>query len=840
MFKYIFRFFLTTVIFVYSYSAIQAQEARRISFSLYGGAAFFPKDQKNTADLSTRVMGGFKPSPLAGLGIYFRLTKRLYVGENYMFLFNAKTENRKLSSHTLRTALKYYIIADKKFNPYVTGSFNVNMVTLNRDESERLFVPDAANSGNVIGSGIQVDSIYYRERALKLSNMLVLGGSIGAGFDIRLSKRFNIFAEYNLHANLGKGNNLIEQYYFSNQSNFMFHTVSAGLNMKIFKPQKQLLAKLKPEDWRNSKAIDVRGTIIYKNPSKTYEKVLPVEKTDTLENVLEIDPTNEQGTVFFSKNIEIGNYQFMLPKKHRKIIRADLQILNYNRIEIQDDELELEMVEDEGSENILSRDANFAVLLREGFQHEVELTTTAENIMGTMEVEDPNCRVRILLKDQYDSVVAYIDTVGNENKQFNFVDVAPGEYKISFQRIGNECTKTEFRYAFTGAVPYVKRQSNTNEPEDTTASYSIVGNVSLSPAKKEAPKGTVAKLIDPSGCVEASTGLGGPKTEFNYKNLPSSDYSAIYEDPTEKASLSYAVKDRKTNVIRQVKMGPPKKSAPKGDILVKGKVELPNPAQASTVSVLLVDSVGRVKQKAPVQPDGTFAFDNLAKNKYRVVYESTDPLLRGKLKYNSVDKSLKINKIALPELTAYIEEADTIHYSKKGVEVVDTIRRPVVNNTNITPKDTANEANTNVVTNNATIATDSTKATNTVSTSDPVKKIPKTKEVPVRYPFTQFKPGTTYNDLGYEVKPEGYGVQISSFFINSNLEKFCQRVRAKGEKSIFIQVIYKDKNNPDAGLIYRVILGADGDKEKMMKKVPAYMDKGYDAVLRKHLTVPVP
>jgi cell division septation protein DedD len=118
-----------------------------------------------------------------------------------------------------------------------------------------------------------------------------------------------------------------------------------------------------------------------------------------------------------------------------------------------------------------------------------------------------------------------------------------------------------------------------------------------------------------------------------------------------------------------------------------------------------------------------------------------------------------------------------------------------------------------------------------------VKKTGKNKEVPIRYTFMQFKPGTTYNDLGYEVHPEGYGVQVSSFFINSNLEKFCQRLKTKGEKNIFIQVIQKDKNNPDAGIIYRVIIGADKDKDKMLKKVPNYMDKGYDAVLRKHLDI---
>jgi hypothetical protein len=783
-------------------SLVQAQEERRLSLSVYGGAAFFPKDKKTNADLPTRALGGFHPTPLAGVGAYFKVTKRIYIGENYMYLFNTKEDNRKLSAHIFRTSIKYYLLTDKRINPYLTGSFNINLLTLSRKYKDYIYTPDPSNNTNVIGSGFIVDSIHYREKALKLSRLPVIGGTVGAGFDIKISEKLNVFAEYDLQANFGKRNALIEQYYFSNQSNFILQTVTAGVTMKLFKPQKQLLATLSRDDWRNSRSIDVKGTIIYKKPDKPYKKILPVEKTDTLEKVLEINPTEENGIVFFSKNIEFGDYQFMLAKKKRRIIRADLQILNYNRIEIQDDELELDMVEDEGSENILSRDANFAVLLREGFQHEVELTTTAENIMGQYIPTDTNCRVRIILKDQYDSIISYIDTL--DNNTFNFVDVTPGNYKIAFQRLNNDCKKTEFKYSFTGATPYVKSQSNTNEPEDTVASYSINGNVSTSETKQDAPKGTIVKLIDPSGRVEANTNLAGTKTNFNYKDLRSPDYNAVYEDPTNKASMNYKVKDRQSNVIRQVKYGPPKKS-PTGTLAVVGKVELPNPEQSKTITVMLVDSTGKIKQKAPINSNGTFSFETLAKNKYKVVYESTDPLVRGKLNYTTIDKSLKINRIILPELSASIEDVDTLHFYKKGAIIRDTTKSPVSNNT--TPV---------------------------------IKKTGRTKEVPIRYPYMQFKPGITYNDLGYEVKPEGYGVQVSSFFINSNLEKFCQRLKAKGEKNIFIQVIQKDKNNPEAGIIYRVIIGADKDKEKILKKVPNYMDKGYDAVLRKHLDVVTP
>jgi cell division septation protein DedD len=832
MLKYIFRFLFIIIFITFSCSYIKAQEERKVSLSIYGGVALYPKSKINPANLPIRALGGFNPSPVLGLGAFYRLSKRMQIGESYMYLFGAQSHNRNMSSHTFRTSLKYYILTDKKIKPYISAGININLVNLNRKGNEYNYVPDPGAS-NVIGNGITVDSIFYREQPLKLQRMPVLGASIGAGFDFKISKKIDLFIQYDLHENLGKNNKLMEQYYYFNQSNFVFHTVTAGVNIKLFKPQKQLLATLDRDDWKNSKPIDVKGTIIYKNPAKPYKKPLQVEKTDTLEAVLEVDPTDENAMIFFSKGIELGDYQFMLPKKHRKIIRADLQILNYNRIEIEDEELELDMVEDEGSENILSRDANFAVLLREGFQHEIELATTAENIMGTFVPSDTNCRVRITLRDQYDSIIATVDTL--ENNKFNFVDVGPGNYKMTFQRLNDNCKQTEFTYAFNGSTPYVKRQSNTNEPEDTTATYSINGNVSTDPAKLEAPKGTVVKLIDPSGRVEQKTTLGGAKAGFDYKKLNSPDYSTVYEDPTDKASMAYKVKDNKSTIIREVNQGPVKK-ATKGDIVVKGKIELPNPEQVKTVNVMLVDGTGKVKQKVPVSPDGSFSFDNLAKDKYKVVYESTDPIVRAKLNYTTIDKSFKIVKITLPELTATIERIDTVHFSKKPELVKDTTSLPeknvvVTDPVKIPEKDTSaiEKVPVKIPEKDLVIAKDTT------TTKIPEKKVPKTKEVPIRYPYAQFKPGTTYNDLGYEARPEGYGVQVSSFFINSNLEKFCQRVRAKGEKNIFIQVIPKDKNNPDSGLIYRVIIGADKDRDKMNKKIPVYMDKGYDAVLRKHL-----
>jgi len=827
--KNIFKALFIIISIINFLSSAFAQEERKVSFTTITGVALFPNDKKNNADLSTRVLGGYNPTPVLGLGINYKLSKHLKVGEHYMIFFNTNSENRKLSAQSFRTLLKYNFLVEKKISPYLVAGININRLSINREASERSFIPDPANNTDIIGQGISVDSIYYREKELKLQGLPVLGTTLGAGFEFKISKKINAYLQYDVNANRGKKNNLIEEYYSSNESNFLFHSITGGINIKLFKPQKQLLAVLKKDDWKNSYSIDVRGTIIYKKPNKPANKVIEVELTDTLENPQKILSTEQTGIYFVTKGVETGDYQFMLPKKNKKIVRADLQILNYNRIKIEDDDLELEMVEDENSENILSRDGNFAVMLREGFQHEIELSTTAENIMGKFTPLDNNCRVRITLKDQYDSVIAYIDTMNVDNT-FNFVDIPPGNYKMSFQKLNEECNPTEFLYSFTGAYPFIKRQSNSNLPEDTVVLYSIKGNVKNTSSKPEAPKGTVVKLIDPSGRVENSTDLGGPKTEFAYNNLKSPKYDAVFEEPTNKASMNYKVKDKKSNVIREVKSGPNAANSKKTtntNYQVKGSIEFPNPENAKNITVLLIDSTGKVKQKLPIQPDGSFNFDNLDKNKYKVAYQSSDPLLKGKLKYKTIDKNLKVNKVVLNELTSIVTDFDTIHFYKKeaGTTITETppIKTPVVSSTENTPvKKEPIVAEKPVVKNEPT-------------TTPPIEK-PVIKTENKSYNYGQFEAGNTYDNKGNIVNPAGYGVQVSSFFVTSNLEKFCQRLISKGEKEIYIQVVAKEKDNPAAGLIYRVILGADADREKMLRRVPEVQDEGYEnAVLKRHL-----
>lgn len=783
-------YYIFFVIFLCGTFSALAQVERRLSLHATGGIALYSTAElRNAADLPERVFGAFKPGLYAGAGFNYRIWKSFYLTETWTFQ-QASKQNYKLQAKTFHTGLRYNFFDKKRLNPYIGAFYNLAYVNLERKENTRVVNP---NNFEAIGNGYFVSSIEYRENALTLKNMLMhgFGATVGLEYGFRkLKNKLSIFSEYSIQANIAKNNNTFNQDYFYNTATFAYQTATIGLRYHIYRPQKQLLATLKRDDWRNDKPVDVKGTLIYKNGKKYYEKSLEVELDDTLENPVSIIQSDDKGLIFLAKDVQLGDYKFMFAKKKRRIVRADLQILNYNQIEIADEELELEMFEMEMSENLLSRDANFSVLLREGFQHEITLSTTAENIMGQLNTRDSRCRVRIYLKDLKDSVISYIDTLA-EGNTFNFVDIAPGQYKMQFVRMDDNCEETDFSYQFTGAAPNISKQFNTNEPEDTTPTFSVDGRVALE-KKTGAPKGTVVKLIASDGRVEKSM-PPDQKGEYKFDDLKSTTYNVVYEDPSDKAKLNYTVKDRKSNPLKTVQYGSGKKPS-SGPVMVKGKVVTPKSDDVSKITVMLIDSNGKIRQKLPLATDGTFGFQNLSANKYKVVYESNDPFIRGNLKYRVEDPNLKISKLNLPDMKATAEIFDTIHVTKTG-EVVRT--------------DTLSK-------NNKTVTN-------------------KKKEIIPVTAFKDFKPSSTYTLEGIEVHPVGYGLQIASFFVYTNLESFCKRVKAKGEKNVYIQVLQKDKNNPMAGNIYRVIIGATEDKDKILKQVPAYIDKGYDPVLRKHL-----
>jgi hypothetical protein len=453
--------------------------------------------------------------------------------------------------------------------------------------------------------------------------------------------------------------------------------------------------------------------------------------------------------------------------------------------------------------------------LREGFQHEIELITTAQNIMGKLNNLSPNCQLRIKLKDLYDTVVAVIDTLVEDNT-FNFVNIRPGNYKVIFQPMNKECKNTEFSYTFTGATPFIISQSNRNMPDDSFDEFNINGKISAENSSK-IPKGTICKLINPDGKVEATTPLSSDG-QFKYEHLNSSKYTVAYHDPVDKSKLEYNVTDKKDNLIKKYsytylgnKKNQPnaKDTSIKRNVSVSGKVILTNPSVKT--NVLLIDSVGKIRKEIPLNPDGTFVFKELTKNKYRVAFETSDPKITGKLTYNVYDPYAIPIRIKAKELYSVVEKTDTIYLTAHNIKVKEKTIEKNINS----DKDRQKEKEKTVA----------VKITNPQDTAVIMGV--------TRFELSNFKVKQTYNQDKIIVHPTGYGIQINAFIDTINLKKHILQLKREGKKNFFIQVV--DKFNDNSLILYRIIIGQYDTIEKAQEAALLLKQEGYETVVIKHL-----
>lgn len=439
-------------------SDLSAQVEKKISFNVFFGLARLPKGEKlNPAGQATNIYGGYPSPPSVGLGFNYRFTDRVMLSNN-LFYFATKKNNHAFSAAGLRINFKYHPLKDwRKFSPYLTAGFAMNFVNLGRDPYVEDFQPDS--NANVIGSGISVTRITYQRNQVRLSWLPTPGASLGAGMDFRISPKINLFLEYTYNPTFATSSLIKENFPFNN-SKLNYGYATAGMTFKLLKPMKQMLASLKKEDWDGDPTVTIRGSLIYKNPKKSKE--IPVQVIDKRDTVVVVLPSNKSG-YFEYRNLRADNYDFMLERKNKNIEKAEIKVIHDNtKVDIFEELPQLEMMDDLESDNIITRDNNFAVILREGFQHEVDVTVLGNKVIGriTPVSYDTLCRnMLVLLKDVNDSVIAV--SRPEKDCSFSFPNIEQGKHTIVFVRNGIE-KDINFAYKFENP-PLIRRQYNTEE-----------------------------------------------------------------------------------------------------------------------------------------------------------------------------------------------------------------------------------------------------------------------------------------------------------------------------------------------------------------------------------------
>jgi hypothetical protein len=786
------RYIVTFVFILISLLEVKSQDKRKISFNLMAGPVFFPKSEKvpTYGMLPGNIFGAYSLSGMAGVGLNYRLSEKAALFENLTFLHTSK-KNNSLSASAFKTGIKYQFL-DKKISPFVFGSIDLSLLFLNRKENSTDYYLDSTT--NTIGQGYGGTKITYNEERLKLSFVPILGASAGAGINFKISNKTHFFLAYNYNTSFASRSHIIKKNFFNNKSDLTYHSVNAGLTIYLFKKTKQLLASLGKDAWEGDKTVSVRGTVVYHKNKKSNNKVVPVQLTNEKDSTLKMVPSDKEGT-FMLKDLTCNDYKFMLEKRNRKIKNADLEVIHdHRKVKVADEFLSLDMFDDFESENLISREGNFSVVLREGFQHEVDLSVTGMSISGKLNnvVPDTSCNeIEVLLYDQKDSLIKGVPA--SKDCSFNVNDVIPGQYKMVF-RNGKDKGKISFDYQFTEAVPVVTRQVNDVAPKVT---YFINGKVyiedSLNAQKID------LHLVDKLNKVLQKTSLI-PPGEFAFNELSSGEYQINYEltDKKAKGKIQYLIQADNSAFKKEFiyYFG---KTIQDTVSKYSGKGQLRNNLSKSMegTDVYLMDLDHNVIEKTKADKDGYFHFPKLPSKDYKITYALEDTSLKADFKYAIIDENTK-----LPVSDVITDE---VFYSATAVRKVS-------------------------VENKVKIGIAKVKKDQKVISGTPMVNKPETNQVE----YSSFKTHQTYSINGDSIRLTGFGVQVGSFKQIANLKKNISYLKEKGYTDIYIQVVTLAFGGKEEKL-YRVVLGVYEDLNELREREQALKKAGYTTTFRKHI-----
>jgi hypothetical protein len=753
---------------------VHAQQQKKISFNLMGGVALLNKSEKLApSGLPQNIFGGYKTGIAGGVGVNYRLSEKMYLFENISIFHTSKT-NFGFSLNTFRTGLKYnFLSTDRRFSPFVAGSLDLALVFLNRAKNTRDVFPDS--TANTIGTGFGATKITYNEEQLKLSAVPLAGASLGAGIDIRLTPKFSLFLLYTYNHNLAKQPKLLKENYSYNKSNLNYGIVSAGIRIYLYKKTRQLLATLPREQWEGDNTASLKGTLIYKkgNTSKHMELV---EMTNQKDSTLKVLPGDKEG-LFKMADLPSNDYKFYLAKRNKNIERANLELIHDHRLKLTDDYLSLEMFDDQESENFISREGNYSVVLREGFQHEVSLSITGLSITGKLDNFEPDTscqRVQLLLYDKKDSLIR--STTPMADCSFKFTDLVPGAYKM-VMRNKDKDEKVSFTYNFTNAQPVVARQFNSVAPK---FSYMIAGKVSLKDSTGSNTKEVLVKLIDPGSKVVKDTVLT-QNGKFHFDNLSSDKYAIVYEpDPKIQGNLEYTIDGNEDNYHKEFSYNFGGEVRSEGKITATGKLSTLKPDHSY---VYLVNKENAVKAKVRPDTDGKFSFTNLPSNDFKIIYQLEDTNMKAKLNYSFIDES------------GIVEE--TVVLSSTGTK--------------------------NVAIKNKIQGKDNSKNTGGVK----VERYNATN-------FNHFESGKTYDSKGHLIKVQGYGVQVASYIVLDNMKRQYTKIQNEGITDAYVQVVTLREDGKSVKH-YRIVVGSHNDLNDLRERDIKLKEQGYSTTYRKHL-----
>lgn len=285
-------------------------------------------------------------------------------------------------------------------------------------------------------------------------------------------------------------------------------------------------------------------------------------------------------------------------------------------------------------QQMLSREANFDVNLREGLRHNLKVSINDGELNILMDSDGGPCKTLATLYDQFGNKVATAaaDASGN----VNFSNLAKGIYNVVFE-VQPPCPQTA-GVSYKINSPGIEVLSQGNEeytPISDSLAYNVEGFVDLKDPQ-ESKENIQVMLVDQDSKMVKSRISTSKDGQFTFKNLKPGNYKVVYEVGSSKVQsrINYSVVDTKNQIIKHedIPYNEFVNRSKEGTRLMAGKIELNDPTVAAyKVNLDLVDRFNRIIDHSIPNQDGSFRFIDRKSDNSDVIYEIEDKKLQQEL-----------------------------------------------------------------------------------------------------------------------------------------------------------------------------------------------------------------
>jgi hypothetical protein len=208
---------------------------RKVSIEPAIGLGIFSDTENfNSLGFSKQVFSGFTPLYHTGLGLNYKLDRKIYISSNLSGGLGSRL-HYNLGFLNLSFGAKYFLFnPKKKLNVYATGGIGLSFGSLDLQKYSIQLVVDSTNKAllGTIGNIVTLEKKFENTSA----KFLAIQPFIGAGINYQMDKKWGLFIQFTINPSITKSSG-IQDNFPNNESVLNYGLVKAGITIQLMKPK---------------------------------------------------------------------------------------------------------------------------------------------------------------------------------------------------------------------------------------------------------------------------------------------------------------------------------------------------------------------------------------------------------------------------------------------------------------------------------------------------------------------------------------------------------------------------------------------------------------------------